>query len=64
MDTPEELNTDTPENPTDSEQDLSEEVDARQKAMKATNKDVMNHTPPPAQEPAGNAREQPQRRLG
>ncbi len=64
MATPEELNTDTPENPADSEQNLTDQVDDRQKAMQQNNRDVMNNTPPPAQEPAGNAKEQPQRRLG
>ncbi len=64
MATPEEINTETPENPTDSEQNLTDNVADRQQAMEQSNRDVTNHTPPPAQEPAGNAKEQPQRRLG
>ena len=64
MDTPEELNTETAENPAQSEQNLTDNVADRQQAMQQNNRDVMNNTPPPGEEPAGNAKEQPQRRLG
>ena len=64
METPAEIQQDTPDNAVDSEQNLSEEVEDREKAMKQSNKEVMNQTPPPREEPAGNAKQQPQRRLG
>ena len=54
----------TPENPKDSEQNLTDAVSDKQQAMEQTSHDVENLTPPPGEAPAGNAKEQPQRRLG